>query len=77
MWGSLFIMETPFATKEQLKYLTNMPCLWIPCYKLYKNMFVFLCSYIKIYMPIWDEFKKTKPRKAKHKIKKNNFKFII
>ncbi len=31
------IIVTPFANNEQLKDLTHMLCIWIPCYKLYKE----------------------------------------
>jgi hypothetical protein len=31
------IIATQFATNEQLKNLTHMFCVQIPCYKLYKE----------------------------------------
>jgi hypothetical protein len=33
MWENLFVV----VTKKQLKDLTNMLCLWIPCQKLYND----------------------------------------
>jgi hypothetical protein len=35
-------ITTQFVTKEKLKYSTHMFCLWIPCYKLYKEGTSFL-----------------------------------
>ncbi len=32
-----YSITTQFATKEQLKNLTHMLCLWISCYILYKR----------------------------------------
>jgi hypothetical protein len=46
------------AIKEQQKDLTHMLCFQIPCYESYKKI-KFLCFHIKIYVPFWDEFKKT------------------
>jgi hypothetical protein len=59
-----------FAIKEQLKDVTHMIYLRIPCYKLYKKTFFLLYSHIKIVVSFWDEFKKKKKTKRqKHEIK--------
>jgi hypothetical protein len=68
MWGSLFITAIQFATKEQLKYLTHMPCLWIPCYKLYKKGLFYYVLTFKYTCHLGMNSKKQKPQKAKHKI---------
>jgi hypothetical protein len=41
MWENVFIGVTQFATKKQVKYLTHMLCIWIPCYKLYEEGMLF------------------------------------
>jgi hypothetical protein len=43
-----YVVATQFATKKQLKDLTHMPCLGIPCHKLYKKglfSYVFTLKY--------------------------------
>jgi hypothetical protein len=57
------------ATNEQLKELTYMFCLWIPCYKIYKKG---LFSYVFTlkYMCHFGMNRKKLNSKAKHKLKK-------
>ncbi len=43
-----YVVATQFATKKQLKDLTHMSFLWIPCHKLYKEgvlSYVFTLKY--------------------------------
>jgi hypothetical protein len=53
------IVTIQFTNNEQLKDLTLMFCLQVPCYKLYKRKLVLLHFHIKIHVPFWDELKKT------------------
>jgi hypothetical protein len=39
-------IATQFTTNEELKNLTHMFCLGIPCYKLYKKRFVLRWKYM-------------------------------
>jgi hypothetical protein len=58
------------ATNEQLKDLTHMFCLQIPCYKLYKRsllFYVFTLKYMCHFGMNWKKFN----LEAKHKIKIN------
>jgi hypothetical protein len=59
IWENLSIVATQFAIKKQLKDLTQMFCVLIPCHKLYKEGVFFLCSHIKIHVSFWDKLKKT------------------
>ncbi len=65
------IVTIQFATNEQLKDLTHMICLQIPCYKLYKEG---LFSYVFTlkYMCHFGMNLKKLNLKAKHKLKKIN-----
>jgi hypothetical protein len=60
------IIATQFATNEQLKDLTHMFCLRIPCYKLYKEG---LFSYVLTlkYMCHFGMIFKKLNQEAKHK----------
>jgi hypothetical protein len=73
MCENLFIVATQFVTKKQLKDLTNMFYLWIPCYKLYKKG---LLSYVLTlkYMHHLQWVKKNLTQKVKYIIK---FFFIV
>ncbi len=56
------------ATNEQLKTLTHMFCIQIPCYKLYKEglfSYVFTLKYMCHFGMNWKKLN----LKAKHKIK--------
>ena len=70
------IVVTQFATNEQLKDLTHMFCLQIPCYKLYKQGFISYVFTLK-YMCHFGMSKKLN-LKAKHKINlKNSWLFLM
>jgi hypothetical protein len=62
------IVATQFATNEQLKDLTHMPCFLIPCYKLYKKGFLSYVFTLK-YMCHFGMNFKTFNLKIEHKIK--------
>jgi hypothetical protein len=62
------IVATQFATNEQLKDLTHMFCLRIPCYKLYKESLFSYVFTLKYMCDFEMHLKKLNP-KAKHKIK--------
>ncbi len=62
------IVVIQFATNEQLKDLTHMFCLRIPCYKLYKENLFFYVLTLKYMCHFGMNFKKFN-LKAKHKIK--------
>jgi hypothetical protein len=70
------IVATQFATKEQLKDLTHMFCLQIPCYKLYKKGLFSYVFILKCTCHFGMNSKKLN-LKAKHKIKKINFMSIF
>ncbi len=62
------IVTIQFATNEQLKNLTHMFCLQIPCYKVYKkNLFSYVLT-LKYMCHFGMNLKKFN-LKAKHKIK--------
>jgi hypothetical protein len=59
------------ATNEQLKDLTHMLCLWIPCYKLYKKglfFYVFTLKYMCHFGMSWKKLN-LKAKHIKYKIK--------
>ncbi len=61
------IIATPFSTNEQLKDLTHILCLRIPCYKLYKEgLFYYVLPLI--YMCHFGMNLKKLNLKVKHKI---------
>jgi hypothetical protein len=62
------IVATQFAINEQLKDLTHMLCLWIPCYQLYKEGLFFYILTLK-YMCHFGMSLKKLNLKARHKIK--------
>ncbi len=64
-------LSVTIVTNEQLKDLTHMHCLWIPCYKLYKEvLFIYIptLKYMCHFGMSWKKFN----LEAKHKIKKIN-----
>jgi len=61
------IVATQFATNEQLKDLTHIFCLQIPCYKLYKKNFFSYVFTLK-YMCHFGMNLKNLNLKVKHKI---------
>ncbi len=62
------IVATQFAINEQLKDLTHMLCLWIPCYQLYREgLFSYILT-LKYMCHFGMSFKKLN-LKARHKIK--------
>jgi len=47
------------ASNGQLKNLTNMLCVKIPCYKFYKEDLFFYVLTLKVHVSFWDELKKS------------------
>jgi hypothetical protein len=70
------IIATQFVTNEQLKDLTHMFCLQIPCYKLYKEgllSYVFTLKYMRHFGMSLKKFN----LKAKHKIENKISRLLI